>query len=828
MIIERVELVDYKRLDLLGITELIYTPESPYQLFTGKNGIGKSSLLSEFSPLPCDSTDLREGGYKLIQLLHRGKRYTIRYEMGAKLNASFICEENELNPGGTIKVQRNLIWEHFRYDNEIHELLLGNTLLSNMAPQQRREWFVRMSNTDMNYAISLFNRLKAAARDLKGAIKLNKSRLVSEQTKLLSEEETKQLKEDTSKLKQDLNHLLQYTEQNLYDKGEKVAKLMIDIEGISNRIVDFNFNVKFNGVKEIPELTRIRDYQQYELDKLRNQYKTMIDELAELQNVIEQKKKALAIPYDDLVQEQKALLENISVYDASINQLHDITIQHQVSDQYVSFDHFIASLKDVLTKMVTNPTDESGIKQYTRVKYEALKAELPEIKEKCIREKNKLEYHEKELTSLNNVHSTHCPNCHFEFQPGVNCKDVERLKELISNEKNHLEELEKLLTAKTAQLEEMETWVKGIMYFTELFHQHPQFTELFKYLQLHFDEIQSYPLSAQSHVNRYWYKLKALYDKEQASTRLRKVEELMARHQYESGTDGAYIMEKINQLENSIVLIDKDIKDTAKRIEEIDRIVLNGNHFTDMGQQLKQLLMQLGEDVFHQIRFRNNQRLTSIIEEKQTELATKEIVLNRVQQTETVIEQLTKMIEQNEEEYKAINIISTLLSPQDGLIAESLIGFLNQFLSEMANAVEQIWSYRMRPYLELGDEGIDLDYRFKVEIEGVDDPVKEISKLSRGQKEIIDFTFKLLLMQHLDMADYPVFMDEVGGSFDNQHRDRLYQYIKTLVEDNQISQVFIISHIATSHDALSLADKNVLDTDAIMQDETVNRVLKMK
>ena len=54
----------YKRFDLLGADTLTYTPESPYQLILGKNGIGKSSLLNELSPLPCETTDLKENGYK--------------------------------------------------------------------------------------------------------------------------------------------------------------------------------------------------------------------------------------------------------------------------------------------------------------------------------------------------------------------------------------------------------------------------------------------------------------------------------------------------------------------------------------------------------------------------------------------------------------------------------------------------------------------------------------------------------------------------------------------------------------------------------------------
>ena len=230
MYIEEVILNEFKRLDLLGVTKLTYTPKSPYQLFTGKNGIGKSSLISEISPLPCEATDLREGGYKYVKLSHRGSKYELLYELHKKLESSFKKDGVELNQGGIIKAQRNLIWEHFQYGDDIHDLLLGNTLLSNMTPQVRREWFVRMSKSDINYAISFYNRLKSTERDIKGAIKLNKQRLINEQAKLMDVNEINRVKEDSNKLKGELNHLLPFMEQTLTDKSIAISQLLENIE----------------------------------------------------------------------------------------------------------------------------------------------------------------------------------------------------------------------------------------------------------------------------------------------------------------------------------------------------------------------------------------------------------------------------------------------------------------------------------------------------------------------------------------------------------------------------------------------------------------------
>ena len=55
----------------------------------------------------------------------------------------------------------------------------------------------------------------------------------------------------------------------------------------------------------------------------------------------------------------------------------------------------------------------------------------------------------------------------------------------------------------------------------------------------------------------------------------------------------------------------------------------------------------------------------------------------------------------------------------------------------------------------------------------------------------------------------------LGGSFDEIHRDRLIMYIKTLVETNQVSQIFMVNHYSSvlttfnNVDVLVLNDNNV-------------------
>ena len=824
MHIEEVVLNEFKRLDLLGVTKLTYTPKSPYQLFTGKNGIGKSSLISEISPLPCDASDLREGGYKYVRLTHRGHKYELLYELHKKLESSFKKDGVELNQGGTIKAQRNLIWEHFQYGDDIHDLLLGNTLLSNMSPQTRREWFVRMSKSDINYAISFYNRLKSTERDIKGAIKLNKQRLVNEQAKLMDVNEINRVKDESNKLKTELNHLLPFMDQTLSDKSTIISKLLSDIESISANIIDFKYNVQYEGLSDLTELKSLEKQFSFERDKLQNDYKALIDKITELQDIVNKAKALTARPIDEIENNINSVK---SVLSETMNKFNSLNLEvgDNVESQFYSYDSLESNLRTILTGMPSNPLLDNGERYYTKAKDEELSNKINQVTMDSIRYKGKIEQLERELDGLNNIHDVHCPNCNFAFKPGVECNRVDETNKVLTHLRTEYDRVNNELI----KLKEVETnyrTIKQYLYqLRELYNKYPLFNNLFAYIFKNMDKLNDNPYMVINELPKYRTALELKVEIKRNEETLKGLEEERIRRIAAEGSDMEFIYKNINDMEQQLVTIDKRIKYLANEIHKVNDIIFNNNDLRSKSESLKSMIKQLEDTALIQAKYRNNERLLEIIKDKQISLSNLENTLSSIQQSETIVKQITDMISQLEDEYKAVNVLTTILSPQDGLIAESLLGFLNLFLDEMSNVIEHIWSYRMKPFMEIGEDGIELDYRFKVEVEGIEDPVKDISKLSRGQKEIMDFVFKLLVMQHLDMADYPVYMDEVGASFDPYHRDKLYQYIKMLVEDNQISQVFVISHIASSHDALSLADRCVLDTDATMIDEEVNKVL---
>ena len=114
MRINKLILVNYTRFSLNTISKLIYTPKHKTQIIGGSNGSGKSSLMSELSPLPADINRFySEDGYKEIDITHNGKHYLLISGKEGRLKHNFIVNDIELNQGHTKKVQLQLVKQHF-------------------------------------------------------------------------------------------------------------------------------------------------------------------------------------------------------------------------------------------------------------------------------------------------------------------------------------------------------------------------------------------------------------------------------------------------------------------------------------------------------------------------------------------------------------------------------------------------------------------------------------------------------------------------------------------------------------------------------------------
>jgi len=159
---------------------------------------------------------------------------------------------------------------------------------------------------------------------------------------------------------------------------------------------------------------------------------------------------------------------------------------------------------------------------------------------------------------------------------------------------------------------------------------------------------------------------------------------------------------------------------------------------------------------------------------------------------------------------EAYRLLKEELSPTDGMIADQLKGFIGSFTGHLNSIIGQIWTYDLL-VLPCGLGGGELDYKFPMQVRSSDSVVEDIGSGSTGQMEVVDFAFKLIVMFYLKLHEYPLYLDELGHSFDEQHRITVMNFVKGLIETGGFSQAFLISHYAASHGTFNSAEVLVLD-----------------
>lgn len=134
-------------------------------------------------------------------------------------------------------------------------------------------------------------------------------------------------------------------------------------------------------------------------------------------------------------------------------------------------------------------------------------------------------------------------------------------------------------------------------------------------------------------------------------------------------------------------------------------------------------------------------------------------------------------------------------------------------MDQVNTVISNIWEYPLSVEVCGFEEG-GLDYKFPINVSGRQIP--DISKGSAGIQDIIDFAFTIVTMGYMGLNDYPLYMDEVGSSFDHKHRSNLIKYIKLLLESRQCTQLFMVNHFSADYgglthtNVLALSENNVI------------------
>lgn len=823
-------LVGCRRLFLAEIRKITLTPQSAVQLVLGTNGSGKSSLLRQLTPLPADKDDFVKGGSKTIILESHGHQFICSSHIDRGAEHSFVMDGEELNPGGTAQVQKDLCRKYFKVTEESHDLMCGLEKFTLMAPAKRREWIMSLCEGGNEFAMSAYETLKQRATWLTGAVRMNHKNLGTEIAKVISDAEEQKLEEEVNALRAELN-LLQAERMPL----EQSANHYLDQRGRALRsLQDVSMRLLRNKVVVPYEYNDGR----VERDEWGQQKKAYFGSLEEIDREIDRLK--------HIATGKEAVLVTVNEQYTKLERQHDILIKTG-AEGVESIDRHLHQLREERSGKVNRLRlglvfkDSRGAQQALLPIVDALVAVLRELPENANRRYGRGKYDELQqeqmkLVETTNRHIEHlhrlraqkdhadlhrgenkhsCPACNHSWVVGVDEKQYELIINGIKEGEKKLVELKEAHSERQKTLEALE------VYFVQ-YREIMGYTKSITILQPFWDYLIDSKLILESPIeaiNAIQYLQRDLLVAVEIQEIEEKIDELTKLRAQAAEVGDANLNEVRSQMETLATQLGKltgELAHVQRSVSEYSEYRRQLNTGLQLGEELKRLYALAEQQQYGHIEAFRRESIHHCLREVENAMSLKEESLRSMKRQKDLVEALKRQIAALEIQEAAAKAMVNALSPKNGLIAEGLLGFIRAFVGQMNTFINRIWRYPLQ-IIPTGydpanrEQTADLDYKFKVIVEREDNIIKDISLGSEGIKEIINLAFQMVAIFYLGLSDTPLFLDEFGRTFDDEHRVKATEEIKWLMENGNHPQLFMISHYAASYSAFTNAQMCVID-----------------
>lgn len=780
------ELSGYNRFFLNNIQSILYTPVSPIQLILGSNGSGKSSLLKELNPLPINKHEFKEDGYKRFKRTKDNNNYEI-YSDKSKCN--FLYNDKELNPGGTKKIQLALIQDHFNLNVKNNNVLLNISKLSTMSTNERKDWLRQMSTVDYSYGIFLYNEVKQKLRDSIGFIKIINNELAEDTKLVIKEEELDSIKNEIITLKEIIEDL---TSKYTLDSGD-IEDIKPDYESIKQFDILMNKGInKFDRNEILVKLNsiNIKDLDT-EIDKIQKEIDN-IEIINKTSEEIENIKKSLAeyhIYFENInnyFKEEYNILESLELYNkyqSELQNLSHITLE-------LSYQDDIQVTKDIYKEVVT--------------KKENILFKLNKLTKDKIRVDSEYKIL---MDNFKDENKITCNNCGTEQYFGYDKNkqlDLEKRIPLLEKDIEALNlEYEKIM-------EELGKYDKKIN-LIKILKETYLGMNLLNYWNINLQDVIGTITSTQMHLinNKLGILLETTKD---YKVRNEEYQDLM----YKLKVDTEILELQNKHMENNKDrLLNKLNEYLEIRRESLSKI----EHYTNLLKDVDNFIL-LKERFLNVISKHSNNKNKIVIKNRNNIIKTtinklKETLLhledkyNNFDRIKSRINKNKELVEKYEKNKTLLELTVKALSPNEGLIAKSINGFINKFLTEMNAIINSVWSYDITLLpCQINDEN-DLDYKFRVLIDNQQE-VEDVSMLSSSMKDIVDLSFRIIFMKYMHLEHEPLILDEFGITMDDKHRHSVYHIIENTLANN-FSQLFITAHFKSMYGRFLDSDIVVLD-----------------
>lgn len=823
MKLDTLTLINYKRFKLNAIKRFELTATSPIQVILGTNGSGKSSVMGEWSLLPGIAADFRNGGSKIATGSHNGSNYRVESHFGSQARHSFYKDDVALVDKGTATAVYECCRQEFGLTKDTLDLIQGKIKFTALSPMKRKEWLMRLSNIDLDFLSEFHERAKVAMRDTVGTIKHIGKRLADETAKLNALVVEDDADAIACRICEEIDTLMlnKTTDNyNLTDIRKCINTITDEVQDIIGKA-----EIAFVGLELADEIANVDDIKQYAIERqmeakaLQQSMAGISTELSANYETLESLKNVGSTS----IHEINALIDFLETSGVEI--VNSIKVFKTIPNVHDALDAMMGH-QDFIIEAVTTLNEYVG--KWDPNAIPLLQEELVQVNDSIRKCKNRIETLNIRIESLKEIHAVTCPNCEHEFKPGVgkdddisklygaieNCES--NLSKIFNPRKTELEGKINFFVGRDAALVRVKSMVSDLpvlkpfwdkLIETELFYNSPD-----KIV----NAIASFINDAELHIK--------------AGDARKNIEEANVRKATLEHLDHA----DMNMLEQRNAMLEMQYADMVAKYNEANN---DYTTYRSMFNRCKELenISALLEGKMQSLKDINdiaivalrNQCIDEVMRLHQSTLGT----LNNQIQARNTLQEIVNFLEvqfaELQLQQRALKVLVEATSASTGLIAEQLMGFISFFTAQMNEVIEEFWNYDIKIKPCSSKDG-ELDYYFPFAIDNASEVVDDISCGSEAQLDLFNFVFRVIAAEYLGLTNYPLYADELGRTFDEQHRSNLITYIKRLMDAQQFSQLLMISHYAANHSAMQGAEICVIDSQNIMVHSHYNKHVIMK
>jgi len=807
------------------------------QNIIGSNGSGKSSLLRELNPYPATRTDFGENGYKRMRLTHEGSEYELFSDFSSpSAPHAFRKDGVEMNTSGTTPVQDELIESELGYTRYVHTICYGEYKLSAMQIGQRKTFLLTIHPWQMKLIFDKHKNSVTKLRSYRDNLSMLQERRAQLATQMIETGVCDALRTENDQLSHQLGQIVQAIGQ-LDNQKQTILQRLTDYPAqnpIRTRETYRSAQRRYPGFYRIPRdipMTLCRQNTLNTLSIITTKHDTAVDRMRHLTQEIDKYEHHLR--QNDAQGAIDIIEGTIAALQADIVEL----TKHPTKDP---FDRFVL---DAIPQHIDHLTDLVGV-------FIGYQGRIPAMRD-VHRLEHKLDHNDRqraivarevdnlaiqlatlEATLRSNLIQAIPLGCHdcilFQTYSTTISRmqtDYDHVNEILRRTQRRHHQLDRLVEARRIKLAHDHVIVPQLQRLSSYFNDYPFLLRPLQEIDL--------LMTLRTNPSLILVRLEQHYHDSQAYYVLHKKQEALDRHilDYEqlktpSAFSGQFLEMMVREKHQELVelrtyhqqlIIEQGQQQsflTLVTAYETELQHLN-NERQSLQQQASYATLVFERDLcdrYHAMLEQSKRKTVSRLTEIDHTLREQEALSARYHQE--VMTNIS-LITQQERQYSAIE---KALSPTIGIPYRYMVQFVNDLIDDANVFLAEVFSYPFE-FIPITDRDT-FDYKFRMRVGDV--VIPDIARGSEAQKEMADLALTLALIIQLRQTNYALYLDECDKAFDAYHKQRLLQFLKSIVDDQLISQLFLINHSSVIYSGLQNANTLVLNQNNIILPEVFN------